>query len=136
MALDKATPIHFDRYDNTSVVDADGTIHLPVVRQGSTIEFHFRLRDQADSAVIPNAGYTFRGEFRNRDGGTVEATVAFTNVDGFYTKARVTAAAAADMKATAGVFNMEYQVDDGAPADDMVHRFAEGTYIMVPGDVT
>jgi hypothetical protein len=132
MALDNPTPVHFDRYDGTTVVDPDGSVHFPVILQGSTINFRFRLIDKATGLAIDNTNYTVAAQFRDRKGGRLMAPATVTKLDSVTFDVRVSSTDSAAIKAQTGVFEMEYTVDDGGALDDHVHRFADGRYYMTP----
>lgn len=128
--LDDPTPVHFDSRDGSVTVDADGTVHLPVIVQGSTIDFKFFLEDDASGAVIDPATYTITAQWRKKVTSTDTEAAATATISGNELRVRVPAAEVAAMKAKSGVFGMEYEVNDGE-ADLHRHTFALGRYYLI-----
>ena len=133
MSIESAR-VHFDERDRSVVVpkiDADGTVHLPIIKEGSTVgPFRFTPKDPADVAVTVTA-HVYRAEWRYGDrgsGGAVAFTGVFTIIDANTVECRVESASMEGLaRELSGHWDCEVDFVDGGPANQK-ERVMEGLW--------
>lgn len=135
MALHVTHQVHFDVEDRSVLVpliDSDGTVHLPIIKEGSTVgPFRFTPKDPLDVAVTVTA-HTYKAEWRYGDrgaDGAVAFTGVFTIIDANTVECRVESASMEGMESElSGHWDCEVEFVDGGPANQK-ERVMEGLWI-------
>lgn len=135
MALHHATRVHFDIEDGTDapVVDADGTIHLPVIKEGSTLEFEFTPEYPAAGGPVTVTTHKYRAEWRLGDrgeGGAVAFTGVFTLPTTTKVQCRIESVNMEGLPADpSGHWDCEVEFADAGGSADQVDRVMEGNWV-------